>query len=122
MKFSEIVQKLGNAATCNSLTSNKDCNPEVSGLAAVDEASPGTLSYIEGAKFSAHVGKTDASALILPQQEALQVQAQERGIAWIATAQPRLLFAQAIALFLSTLPPSPRNPSYSCSPPVGDFR
>ena len=107
MKFSEIVQKLGNAATCNSLTSNKDCNPELTGLAAVDEAGSGTLSYIEKAKFAAQVGKTDASALILPQQEALQVQAQERGIAWIATAQPRLLFAQAIALFYQPFRPAP---------------
>lgn len=107
MKFSEIVQKLGYAATCNSLTPDKDCDPEITGLAAVDEASPGTLSYIEGAKFAADVGKTDASALILPHQEALQAQAQERGIAWIATAQPRLLFAQAIALFYQPFRPAP---------------
>ena len=107
MKFSEIVQKLSDAATCNSLTSNKDCNPEITGLAAVEEGSPGTLSYIEGAKFAAQVKTTDASALILPQQEALQVQAQERGIAWIATTQPRLLFAQAIALFYQPFRPAP---------------
>ena len=107
MKFSEIVQKLGDAASCNSLTADKDCDPEITGLAAVDEASLGTLSYIEGAKFAAHVGNTDASALILPQQQVLQTQAQERGIAWIATAQPRLLFAQAIALFYQPFRPAP---------------
>ncbi len=107
MKFSEIVQKLGDAAICNSLSSNKSCDPEITGLAAVDQASPSTLSYIEGAKFAAAVGKTGASALILPQEEALQAQAQERGIAWIATAQPRLLFAQAIALFYQPFRPAP---------------
>lgn len=106
MKFSEIVEKIGESATYNSLTSNKDVNPEITGLAAVDRASPGTLSYIEGAKFAAQVGKTDASALILTQEEALQAQAQERGIAWIATTQPRLLFAQAIALFYQPFRPA----------------
>ncbi len=107
MKFSELVQTLGEAATCNSLTPNKDCDPEITGLAAVDEASAGTLSYIEGAKFAAEVGKTKASVLILPQEEALQLQAQEQGIAWIATSQPRLLFAQAIALFYQPFRPAP---------------
>lgn len=107
MKFSELVQKLGEAANCNSLTSNKDGDPEITGVAAVDRASPSTLSYIEGAKFAAAVGKTEASALILPQDEALQAQAQERGIAWIATKAPRLLFAQAIALFYQPFRPAP---------------
>lgn len=107
MKFSDLVQKLGDVARCNSLTANEDCNPEISSLAAVDEASPGTLSYIEGAKFAAWVGKTNASALILPATEALQAQAQARGIAWIATSQPRLMFAQAIALFYRPFRPAP---------------
>lgn len=105
MKFSEIVQKLGNAAASNSLTSNKDCNPEITGMSAVDEASIGTISYIDGAKFAAQVEKTAASALILPCDQALQAQAQERGIAWIATSQPRLLFAKVIALFYQPFRP-----------------
>ena len=107
MKFSELAQKLGDAAACNSLTSHKDCDPEITGMAAVDEASAGTLSYIDGAKFATLVGITDASALILPQDEALQAQAQGRGIAWIASDQPRLLFAHAIALFYQPFRPAP---------------
>jgi UDP-3-O-[3-hydroxymyristoyl] glucosamine N-acyltransferase len=107
MKFSQLVQKLGEGAACNSLTSNKGGDPEVTGVAAVDEASPDTLSYIEGAKFAAQVGTTKASALILPFDEALQAQAQERGIAWIATSAPRLLFAQVIALFYQPFRPAP---------------
>ncbi len=107
MKFSEIIQKLGDAATCNSLNSNSGSNPEITGVATVDQASPNTLSYIEGAKFADQVGKTDASALILPPDAALQAQAQERGIAWIATSQPRLMFATAIALFYQPFRPTP---------------
>ncbi len=104
MKFSEIVQKLGDSATNNSLPNN---DVELTGIAAVDEATPNTLSYIEGNKFASQVATTSASALILPLDETLQNQAQERSIAWISTSQPRLLFAQAIALFYQPYRPNP---------------
>jgi UDP-3-O-[3-hydroxymyristoyl] glucosamine N-acyltransferase len=107
MKFSEIVQKLGDAAATNSLSSNKDRNPDISGVAAVDEAISGNLSYIEGAKFASFVAKTNASALILPKNEALQAQADERGIVWIAAKEPRLMLAGAIALFYKPWQPAP---------------
>jgi len=107
MKFSEIVEKLSDTAQSNSLSVNKDLNPEITGIAPVDEASTGTLSYIEGVKFAARVGKTAASALILPLDEALQAQATERGIAWIGASEPRLLFAKAIALFYKPFQPAP---------------
>jgi UDP-3-O-[3-hydroxymyristoyl] glucosamine N-acyltransferase len=107
MKFSEIVEKLSDTAHSNSLSVNKDLNPEITGIAAVDEASISTLSYIEGVKFAAMVGKTAASALILPLDEALQAQATEKGIAWIGASEPRLLFAKAIALFYKPFQPTP---------------
>jgi len=107
MKFSEIVEKLSDTAQSNSLSVNKDLDPEITGIAAVDEASISTLSYIEGVKFAARVGKTAASALILPLDEALQAQATERGIAWIGASEPRLLFAKAIALFYKPFQPTP---------------
>jgi len=104
MKFSDIVQKLGDSANKNSLPDN---DIELTGIAAVDEAESGILSYIEGAKFASQIAKTRASALILPLNENLQSQARERGIAWIGTSQPRLLFAQAIALFYQPYRPTP---------------
>ena len=107
MKFSKIVEKLSDTAQSNSLSVNKDLDPEITGIAPVDEASISTLSYIEGVKFAAMLGKTAASALILPLDEALQAQATERGIAWIGASEPRLLFAKAIALFYKPFPPAP---------------
>lgn len=107
MRFSELVQKLGEAATHNSLTSNKEHNPEITGCSAITQAPPSTLSYIERGKFTPFIHTTNASALILPQDEALQTQAQQRNIAWIATSGPRLLFAQAIALFYQPFRPAP---------------
>ena len=120
MKFSEILQKLGSAADINSLSSgigsadadNQD--PEIIGVAAIDAATLGTLSFVEGEKFIAEIGKTAASALILPLDvktlqngASLQVQTQKRGIAWIATAHPRLVFAQVLALFYQPFRPNP---------------
>jgi UDP-3-O-[3-hydroxymyristoyl] glucosamine N-acyltransferase len=106
MKFSEIVQKL-DIAVANSLTSQPDIDPDISGVAPIDTAGTGTLGYIEGGKFAAFVGKTSASALILPKDEALQAQATERGIAWVVGSDPRLLFASAIALFYQPFHPTP---------------
>ncbi|HIK46060.1 MAG TPA: UDP-3-O-(3-hydroxymyristoyl)glucosamine N-acyltransferase [Leptolyngbyaceae cyanobacterium M65_K2018_010] len=105
MKFSTIAEKIRITAT-SSLATNPDHDPELTGVAAVDEARPGTLSYIEGDKFAALVTTTGASALILPQDEGLQAQATERGIAWLSTADPRLGFARAIALFYTPYRPA----------------
>jgi UDP-3-O-[3-hydroxymyristoyl] glucosamine N-acyltransferase len=105
MKFSEIVEKL-NLATSRSLTASVPTDPEITGAAPVDEATSGTISYIEGAKFASHVASTNASALILPLDENLQTQCTDRNIAWIATADPRLLFAQTIALFYQPFRPT----------------
>jgi UDP-3-O-[3-hydroxymyristoyl] glucosamine N-acyltransferase len=107
MKFSEIVGKLGEAAAHNSLGINQDIDPDITGVAPIDQASPNTLSYIEGAKFALMVGKTAAGTLILPRDAPLQAQANERGIAWISVSDPRLVFAQAIAFFYQPFHPSP---------------
>lgn len=106
MKFSEIAAKVGIAET-SSLTAQPSHDPDISGVMAVDQATSGTLSYIEGGRFAAFVATTRASALILPQNEALQAKATERGIAWLSTAEPRLAFARAIALFYTPYRPAP---------------
>ncbi|MEG4494613.1 UDP-3-O-(3-hydroxymyristoyl)glucosamine N-acyltransferase [Microcoleus sp. D3_18_C4] len=105
MKFSEIVQKL-NLATSRTLTASVATDPEITGAAPVDEAASGTISYIEGAKFAVHTATTNASALILPLDESLQAQCDDRNIAWIAAADPRLLFAETIAIFYQPFRPA----------------
>lgn len=107
MKFSEIVGKFGDVAAGNSLSFNPDIDPDIAGVAPIDDAASHTLSYIEGAKFASMVAKTAAGALILPRDEALQAQANERGIAWISVPEPRLVFAEAIALFYQPFHPAP---------------
>ncbi|WP_310430007.1 UDP-3-O-(3-hydroxymyristoyl)glucosamine N-acyltransferase [Chamaesiphon sp. VAR_48_metabat_135_sub] len=99
MKFSELIIKLGSAVKASSLGTNGGLDPILTGLAPIDTAASGTISYIEGDKFAKFVSSTSASALILPMNEAIQSQAIDRGIAWIAASEPRLLFAQVIKLF-----------------------
>ncbi|TAF06981.1 MAG: UDP-3-O-(3-hydroxymyristoyl)glucosamine N-acyltransferase [Nostocales cyanobacterium] len=107
MLFSEIVSKLNDSIKAHSLTVNPELNPEITAVAAIDEAITGTISYVEGRKFASLVNYTDASALILPLDEKLQQQAAERGITWLATPEPRLIFAKAIALFYHPYRPTP---------------
>jgi UDP-3-O-[3-hydroxymyristoyl] glucosamine N-acyltransferase len=117
MKFTEIIEKI--EPTGHSLTLNGDCNPEITSVAAVKEAAAGSLSYIEGDKFASMIETTSASALILPLNEALQARATERGIAWMSTPDPKLLFAKAIALFYRPFHPEPSiHPSAVIAPSV----
>lgn len=96
MKFSELVQQLSSASHSPVFLAD---DPDIVGVAAVDDASPQTMSYVDGDAFAPWVGKTQASALILPMNEQLQAVARDRNIAWISTAQPRLMFAQLIRVF-----------------------
>lgn len=105
MKFSYIVRRL-NLATSRTLTASVATDPEITGPAPVDEAPSGTISYIEGAKFAVHTATTNASALILPLDESLQAQCDDRNIAWIAAPDPRLLFAETIAIFYQPFRPA----------------
>jgi UDP-3-O-[3-hydroxymyristoyl] glucosamine N-acyltransferase len=104
MQFSELINKLGSAVKASSLGTDSHLDPILTGLAPIDAATSGTISYIEGDKFAKFVSSTAASALILPMNEAIQAQAIDRGMAWIAASEPRLLFAQVIKLFYQPFP------------------
>lgn len=119
MKFSDILERLQPLVASHSLTLVPDLNPDVQGVSPIEAAVAGSLSYIEGDKFAPFVNETPVSALILPIDAALQAQAQQRGIAWFATAQPRLAFAQAIALFYKPYqPPAGIHPTAVIDPTV----
>jgi len=108
MKFSDLLVHLGVGASCqdSSLAARPDCDPDLTGVAAVQSAAPGTLSYIEGDKFAAYLETTQASALFLPVDAKLQAAAEQRGLAWLAIANPRLEFARAIRLFYQPFHPA----------------
>ena len=107
MNFEELVAELSLEVTQTSLSHNPALNPQIIGVEAVNQAQAGQLSFIELAGLSDWAAKTQASALILPKDAALQQMAEARNIAWIATDQPRLLFAQALTLFYRPWQPEP---------------
>ncbi|MBD2493230.1 UDP-3-O-(3-hydroxymyristoyl)glucosamine N-acyltransferase [Nostoc sp. FACHB-280] len=107
MKFSEIVSQFREITTGNSLITYPDQDIDITGVAAIDEAKTGAISYVEGSKFASLINQTNASALILPEDPTLQNQAQERGIAWVSTKEPKLLFAKVLTLFYQPYRPSP---------------
>ncbi len=104
MNVSELIQVLkSDLIIDHSLGSD----PEITGVAAIDAAKSQEISYIEGGKFAARVDTTAASALILPADEDLQQRATDRGLAWLSTKEPRLLFAAAIKVFYQPFRPAP---------------
>ena len=82
-------------------------DPDIAGVAAIDEANSTQMSYVEGGKFAAMVGTTEAKALVLPDDKDLQQQATDRSIAWVSTKAPRLLFAAVIKVFYQPFRPAP---------------
>ncbi len=105
MQFLELLDRLGEVVAENSWKAGLQANPDLIGITAIDAAQPLTLSYIEREKFATHIPTTPASALILPRNPSLMAAASDRKIAWIAAADPRLMFAQAIAIFYQPFRP-----------------
>lgn len=99
MKLSELIEQLAISPSANSLADDPQNDPTLIGVAALDKAQSGMLSFVEGARWAHQVQTTQASVLILPRDPALQAQAAARRIAWILADQPRYLFACAIACF-----------------------
>ncbi len=110
MKFSDLIPQL--SPQHHSLDSHPHLNPELTNIAPIDQACVNSLSYIEGDKFARNIAITKASALIVPLDSALQTQATEKGIAWLASSYPRLTFAQAIDIFYQPYkPPAQIHPT-----------
>lgn len=104
MRFKDLVEKLGKSVTNSSDTPEL----EITGVSAIADAAPNTLTYAESPKYIEQLKATQASAVILPANEALQTIASDRGLAWIVVSQPRLVFANAIALFYQPYKPAPQ--------------
>jgi len=107
MKFSELITAF-HPVKATSLTIQPQLDPEVIGVSPITKAQPQTVSYVDGSGSSAaKIEGTQAVALVLPMHEELQTLATGRGLAWVASPQPRLLFAQAIARFYQPFRPAP---------------
>jgi UDP-3-O-[3-hydroxymyristoyl] glucosamine N-acyltransferase len=99
MRFSTLLSRLSEVGEATPRHLADD--PELSGAAALDQAKAGELSFLEpGNALAAALAATGASAVLLPargeEAASLQQQARDRGLAWVALADPRLGFAEAL--------------------------
>lgn len=116
MRFSELLARLseGNAVGEPHLAAD----PELSGAAALDQAGPSQLSFLEaGNSLAAQLAASGAGALLLPNDPDLHVQATSAGLAWVALKNPRLGFAEALeALYPAKPRPAGLHPSAVIDP------
>jgi UDP-3-O-[3-hydroxymyristoyl] glucosamine N-acyltransferase len=100
MRFSELLSQLSEVTDASLRHLAND--PELHGAAALDQAQADQLTFLEpGNALAAALAGSNAGAILLPargdEAAALQQLALERGLAWIALADPRLAFAEALA-------------------------
>jgi UDP-3-O-[3-hydroxymyristoyl] glucosamine N-acyltransferase len=110
MRFSQLLGHLSEVRSAVAEGPARDLagDPELHGGGALTDALPGQVSFLEpGSGLAAALAATAASAVLLPAGEpALAGELSGRGIAWVALADPRLGFAEALA----ALHPRPLHP------------
>jgi UDP-3-O-[3-hydroxymyristoyl] glucosamine N-acyltransferase len=92
MKLLEVAQKLGARL-------EGDGNVEITGVAGIDHAVPGHLTFLANRRYSPMLKTTCASAVLLEDGVTVERGAQHKPLATLRTANPYLAFAQAIELF-----------------------
>lgn len=112
MRFRDLIQHLPAGPA-----SDPALDPEITGLAALEVAGPGSLTFVENRRYQAQLSTTQASAVLLPDDPLLHQLATERGLAWLSLGEPRLGFALALGLFHPPLRfPAGRHPTASVDP------
>lgn len=79
-----------------------DASLDITRVAGIEQARTGDLTFIANAKYQAHLQTTDASAVIVGTKTPTP---EGRAPALLRTDHPYLAFAQAVSLFVHTVPP-----------------
>jgi len=95
MKLREFAEKLG----CR-LEGNPEV--EITGVAGIDHAGPGQVTFLANRRYAPQLKSTRASAVLVEEGVALQRGAGAGELAALRTANPYLVFAQALELFHPT--------------------
>ena len=116
MRFSSLLSQL--SAVTPATPRDLAGDPDLRGAEALDRAADGQLSFLEpGNSLAAALEASAAAAVLLPPDPELQRQASGRGIAWVALADPRLAFAEALdQLHPRRLPPPGIHPTAVVDP------
>ena len=106
MRFSDLLTRISQVGADSPRHLGDD--PELLVGQSLESAGPGQLAFLEaGHAMATALAASQAAAVLLPLDADLQRQASERGLAWVALADPRLGFAEA----LEALNPRPRPPA-----------
>jgi UDP-3-O-[3-hydroxymyristoyl] glucosamine N-acyltransferase len=97
MKLQEMAQRLG----CRL---EGDGGVEVTGVAGIDHATPGQVTFLANRRYSPMLKTTAASAVLLEDGVTVERELGQKPLAALRTTNPYLAFAQAIELFYH--PPS----------------
>lgn len=92
MKLQEIAEKLGCRLEGNPAT-------EISGVAGIDHAAAGHLTFLANRRYSPLLRNTDASAVLVEEGVTWDREEGRNALAALRTANPYLAFAKAIELF-----------------------
>ena len=92
MKLQEVAQKL----RCRL---EGDGSVEITGVAGIDHATPGHVTFLANRRYSPMLKTTCASAVLLEDGVAVERGANHNPLAALRTPNPYLAFAQAIELF-----------------------
>src|SRR5271166_2491939 len=92
MKLQEIAQKLGCRLEGNPVV-------EIHGVAGIDHAGPGQLTFLANRRYSPLLKTTQASAVLVEEGVVLEREAGLGPLAALRTKNPYLAFAHAIELF-----------------------
>jgi UDP-3-O-[3-hydroxymyristoyl] glucosamine N-acyltransferase len=97
MKLHEVAKKLG----CRL---EGDGSVEITGVAGMDHAAPGQVTFLANRRYSPMLKTTCASAVLIEDGVTVEREANHKPLAALRTANPYLAFAQTIELFYQ--PPS----------------
>lgn len=106
MKFSELLKQLERLTDRPLERFELADDPELTTIAPITEAQAGQLTYLDGDKFADYLESTTA-AVIVPDRPELIDRARDRGLAWVAVRDPKMLFALAVKLFYRPFKPAP---------------
>ncbi len=92
MKLQEVAEKLG----CRL---EGDGRVEITGVAGIDHAKAGQVTFLANRRYSPLLKTTCASAVLIEEAVTVERGAEQKALATLRTANPYLAFAQAIELF-----------------------
>ena len=92
MKLQELADKLGCRLEGNPVL-------EISGVAGIDHAQPGQVTFLANRRYAAQLKTTKASAVLIEEGVPVQREGGAEALAALRNANPYLAFAKAIELF-----------------------